>query len=267
MLPHLLKNARIESGFDLLVILKEHYCVGDRQSWWWPSFFSRRIESGVEVEGARVIQPDLSLCFAAILGQNTKYTHAASALHNLYTFLYEGIKKNDAIESYKEYPCPKLTQIAQPHYADSILQLLAQLRIHDISGIIRGAGFHTQKATRIILLAQHILQDFSDFDNFVHHVTKEWLLSQKGIGPESASSILNYALKREEMVVDSYTQRLLAYCGLIFESYEEMQAFLTRDLEQACALYGGMPLAQIMARLHGKIVECSKQYKFPKIHI
>ncbi|MDD7296902.1 MAG: hypothetical protein PUG77_06405 [Helicobacter bilis] len=97
------------------------------------------------------------------------------------------------------------------------------------------------------------------------HVTKEWLLSQKGIGLESASSILNYALKREEMVVDSYTQRLLGHCGLLFDDYHSMQDFLTRNLYRASEIYGDMPLAQIMARFHGKIVECSKQYKLAKL--
>ncbi|MCI5787415.1 MAG: endonuclease III [Helicobacter trogontum] len=267
MLPHFLQNTEINDGFDLLVILRKHYCVGNRQSWWWPNFLSLRVENGIEIEGATQVQFDLSLCFATILGQNTKYEYAATSLSNLYMFFYDNIAKNpnDDLQLYSTYPNPHLAQIAQPYYQDSILQLLAQLLPQDIMPLIRISGFYQQKATRLITLAQNIIKDFETFHNFSTQVTKEWLLSQKGIGLESASSILNYALKREEMVVDSYTQRLLGHCGLLFDDYYSIQNFLTQNLYKAHDLYGDMPLAQIMARFHGKIVECSKQYKIAKL--
>ena len=267
MLPHFLQNIEINDGFDLLVILRQHYNVGDKQSWWWPSFLSLRVENGIEINGAAQIEMDLSLCFAAILGQNTKYEYAATSLSNLYMFFYNNLTKtpNDDIQLYSNYPNPQLTLIAQPHYQDLILKQLANLLPQDIMPLIRISGFYQQKATRLIALAKNIIKDFETFHNFSLHVTKEWLLSQKGIGLESASSILNYALKREEMVVDSYTQRLLGHCGLLFDDYHSMQDFLTQNLYRASDLYGDMPLAQIMARFHGKIVECSKQYKLSKI--
>ncbi len=266
-LPSFLQDVNIASGFDLLVILRQHYYVGDKQSWWWPNFLSLRIENGIEMEGATQIYADLSLCFAAILGQNTKYIHAAHALSQLYHFLSQNItiQPHDTLISYSHYPQPQLAQIAQPHYQDSILQQLAYYTPQELIPFIRIAGFYQQKAMRIIALAQNIINDFATFDNFALHVTKEWLLQQKGIGLETASSILNYALKREEMVVDSYTQRLLGHCGFLFDDYESIQAFLTTDLHRAYALYDGMPLAQIMARLHGKIVECMKQYQLQKL--
>lgn len=267
MLPHFLQNIEINDGFDLLKILHKHYNVGDRQSWWWPSFLSLRVENGIEMNGAAQIEMDLSLCFAAILGQNTKYEYAATSLSNLYMFFYNNLTKtpNDDIGLYSTYPNPQLTLIAQPHYQDLILKQLANLLPQDIMPFIRISGFYQQKATRLIALAQNIIKDFETFHNFSLHVTKEWLLSQKGIGLESASSILNYALKREEMVVDSYTQRLLGHCGLLFDDYHSMQDFLTQNLYRASEIYGDMPLAQIMARFHGKIVECSKQYKLAKL--
>lgn len=267
MLPSFLKHVEINNGFDLLVLLRKHYNVGDRQSWWWPSFFSLEIKNGIEVKGANRIQSDLSLCFAAILGQNTKYTNAASALNNLYNFFYNTIEKkaNDNISLYMKYPQPHLTLIAQSSYQDSILQQLASHTHQTIIPLIRIAGFYQQKAVRLITLAQNIIRDFGTFSQFALNVTQEWLLEQKGIGRESASSILNYALKREEMVVDSYTQRLLGHCGILFDDYDSIQNFLTTNLEQAQTLYDSMPLAQIMARLHGKIVELNKQYRLPKL--
>lgn len=266
LLPIFLKNVEINDGFDLLVILHKHYNVGDNYSWWWPSFFSLRVENGIEVEGARQINHDLSLCFAAILGQNTKYTNAANALSNLYNFFYNTIEKpSDNLSLYKHYPQPHLTLISQPKYQDSILQQLANQTQQSIIPLIKTAGFHQQKASRIITLAQNIIQDFGTFSEFATNVTKGWLLKQKGIGQESASSILNYALKREEMVVDNYTQRLLWHCGMLFDDYYCMQNFLMTNLEKAQTLYDSMSLAQIMARFHGKIVELNKQYRLGRI--
>lgn len=268
MLPHFLNNVEINDGFDLLMILRKHYYVGDRQSWWWPSFFSLRVENGIETEGAKQIQADLSLCFAAILGQNTKYINAANALHNLYNFFYSTIKQDlsDNISLYMQYPNPQLTLIAQPKYQDLVLKNLASQTPKDIIPFIKTAGFYQQKAVRIITLSQNIIRDFGTFSQFALNVTQKWLLEQKGIGQESASSILNYALKREEMVIDNYTQRLLGHCGIFFEDYDSIQKFMTTNLHKAQKLYNSMPLSQIMARLHGKIVECNKQYRLSKIY-
>ena len=126
--------------------------------------------------------------------------------------------------------------------------------------MIHKTGFHNQKAHRILLLANNAMADFGSFGAFAKGVSKEWLLAQKGIGNESASSILNYGLKREEMVADRYTQRLLASLGLEYDSYEDLQAFLCENLEKGKNLYDfDIPLAQLMARFHGKIVEHGKR--------
>lgn len=51
------------------------------------------------------------------------------------------------------------------------------------------------------------------------------LLGVKGIGPETADSILLYGLRKPIFVVDAYTKRILSRHGLISEkaSYEEIQ--------------------------------------------
>jgi endonuclease-3 related protein len=47
----------------------------------------------------------------------------------------------------------------------------------------------------------------------------------KGIGPETADSILLYALGKPIFVVDAYTKRILSRHGIVSEkaSYEEIQ--------------------------------------------
>lgn len=88
---------------------------------------------------------------------------------------------------------------------------------------------------------------------------REWLLAQKGIGEESADSILCYACRQEAMVVDAYTARLLASFGYSFESYAELQAWiedgLVSNLSKINQLYGKeIGLNELYARFHGKIV-------------
>lgn len=102
--------------------------------------------------------------------------------------------------------------------------------------------------------------DFGDFGGFCDNVEREWLLLQKGIGFESADSILNYACGREVMVVDKYSFRLLQQLGIEIYEYNELQSwFMDLALGDLHRLYKDMPLAQIYARYHGKIVEFSKR--------
>jgi endonuclease-3 related protein len=54
---------------------------------------------------------------------------------------------------------------------------------------------------------------------------RDKLLGVKGIGPETADSILLYGLRKPIFVVDAYTRRILSRHGMISEniSYEEIQ--------------------------------------------
>ena len=68
---------------------------------------------------------------------------------------------------------------------------------------------------------------------------REGLLSVKGIGPETADSILLYAFRRPVFVIDAYTYRILNRHG-IFEdptSYEELQAFFQDHLPEEDSLF------------------------------
>lgn len=124
-------------------------------------------------------------------------------------------------------------------------------------------GLQRQKSRYISLIANNILNDFGSFANFKAQVEFEWLIVQKGIGRESAYSILNYACLKEYMVVDSYTHKLLSKLGIEISDYEELRSFCengVRDnLKGVYKLYPqSMSLAQIFARFHGKIVEFGK---------
>ena len=146
------------------------------------------------------------------------------------------------------------------------LHSLANVEIKTLQTLIKPSGFYNTKAKRLQQLCKNILQDFGDFESFQEGVSREWLLAQKGIGEETADSILSYACGKEAMVVDSYTQRILEALGYTFESYEEIQNWLidgiVENLTQVRELYGyEIPLSTIYSRFHGKIVE------YAKVHI
>lgn len=174
----------------------------------------------------------------AILTQNTKWENVQKSLQNLHNF---ALLTNNSEQD--------LLNLSKSDWLT-------------LSSLITPSGFANQKAKRLIALAQNILEEFGSFETFTQEVSGEWLLSQKGIGCESRDCILNYACLREIMVVDRYTQRLLAQNGYEIFEYEELQDWFMGGLMwgDVYALYDtNLSLAQIYARYHGKIVEFSKR--------
>lgn len=170
----------------------------------------------------------------AILTQNTKWTNVEKSLENL--------RKYDLItlETLCDADLPLLTHAITP------------------------SGFKNQKAVRLKLLCQNIQTVFGDFETFQEEVSRSWLLKQKGVGEETADAILCYSCKKEEMIVDKYTQRLVGHFGFEFESYEDLKQWceygINENFDKIIELYGyEITLNQIYCRFHGKIVEFMKQ--------
>ncbi len=146
------------------------------------------------------------------------------------------------------------------------LEKIAEIDVEFLATLIKPSGFYNTKAQRLKLLCQNIIKDFGDFENLKKEVSREWLLAQKGIGFESADSILCYACFREVFVVDNYTNRLLKSLGYEFESYEEIQEWMVEgiesNIESIKRLYkSDINLYTIYSRFHGKIVELGKSKK------
>jgi len=120
------------------------------------------------------------------------------------------------------------------------------------------SGFYNQKAPRLLTLTQDIKNTFHDFKTFQKEVSREWLLSKKGIGEESADAILCYACLRDEMVIDSYTKRLLKSFDIEFRKYSEYKFFLEDELRD---VFVKSELNEIFAKYHGNIVEYNKSLK------
>jgi len=167
----------------------------------------------------------------AILTQNTTWSNVEKALDKL--------KSTDALE----------------------LEKLANIDTPLLQELIRPSGFYKQKAKYLKLLSQNILNDFGDFEFFKSEVTRDWLLAQKGIGQESADAILNYACYKEAFVVDSYTNRLLNAFGYEFNSYLELQEWITDSFYSGyIEVFPNLSRANAYARAHGMVVEYCKIY-------
>ena len=145
----------------------------------------------------------------------------------------------------------------------SSLEDMARLEVSSLAELIKPSGFYNTKAKNLHRLVGAILEEFGSFENFCDAIDREWLLSQKGIGEESADSILCYACLKEALVVDAYTARLLNAYGYEFESYAALQAWMLEglsDLAKIEVLCGKtITRHELYARFHGKIVEFCKE--------
>jgi endonuclease-3 related protein len=137
-------------------------------------------------------------------------------------------------------------------------EALAGAGLDELMELIRPSGLFKNKSKVLRLFSAHLLEDYGSFDAFKSDVSREWLLTQKGIGPETADSILCYACERDAMVVDAYTARLLEAFGYTFETYDDLQAWCTEGFAE---MYAEEELPKRYAQFHGMIVEYVKRFK------
>ncbi|WP_457606944.1 3-methyladenine DNA glycosylase [Nitratifractor sp.] len=139
---------------------------------------------------------------------------------------------------------------------------LAEYPLSSLEALIRPSGFFRAKARNLRDLSLQMLEDFASFDAFREEAEREWLLERRGVGPETADAILNYACYKEAFVMDSYTARLLEALGYSFDSYETLQEWMLEGLAgREEELFPGLPRAQCYARSHGMIVEYCKVHR------
>lgn len=134
---------------------------------------------------------------------------------------------------------------------------LNALNVKALANHIRPAGYFNVKAKR--------LKNFLSF--FVGHYggsvkrmkacdgakLRRELLSINGIGPETADSILLYALEKPFFVVDAYTKRIFSRHGIVQkdDAYEKVQKAFIRSLLCDVRLYN---------EYHALIVKVAKDF-------
>jgi len=163
----------------------------------------------------------------AVLTQNTNWANVEKAISNL--------------KATGEFTVQGLYQMAQDRLAN----------------LIRPAGYFNIKAGRLRNLLKMVIEEYhGDLQKLFHEPTRalrEKLLSVKGIGPETADSIVLYAAQRPVFVVDAYTFRILARHSMILDhaSYEELQDLFVTHLPEDVQMYN---------EFHALIVRLGKTY-------
>ncbi|MEK6776353.1 MAG: endonuclease III domain-containing protein [bacterium] len=106
-----------------------------------------------------------------------------------------------------------------------------------LSRLIRPSGYFNIKADRLKSFTDFLMSEYGgSLKGMLREKTvtlREKLLSVKGIGPETADSILLYAAGMPVFVVDAYTRRILSRHGLCEDkaSYNQIQSLFMENLK------------------------------------
>jgi len=135
---------------------------------------------------------------------------------------------------------------------------LAAVRLKKLEKLVRPSGYYRQKATRLkifldFFLSPPIKGSIRNMKKIETSRLRGMLLSVKGIGPETADSILLYALDKPVFVVDAYTSRIFSRLGLVDGkiSYEDLRGFFTKNLARDVPLFKDY---------HAQLVALGKEY-------
>jgi endonuclease III related protein len=149
----------------------------------------------------------------AILTQNTAWKNVARAIANL--------RENNVLsfEQICEIPAPQLALL------------------------IRSSGFYNEKARKIKGFCDYIGGNWGgDLDGFLAQdcdTLRTELLGIRGIGPETADSIVLYAANKPSFVVDTYTYRIFFRHGWVaeFSTYDDLRDYFMGALEPDVGFY------------------------------
>ena len=140
-------------------------------------------------------------------------------------------------------------------------QNLHQMDVQKLAGLIRPAGYFNIKAARLKNFLNWLFDNYAgslkQLECLGSEEMREQLLSIKGIGAETADSIVLYAYHKPVFVVDTYTCRVLCRHGLIEEGagYEEVRGFFESNLPTDVELFN---------EFHALLVRVGKEYCRPK---
>jgi len=173
---------------------------------------------------------EFEVLVGAILTQNTAWTNVEKAIANM--------KKERIIT----------------------LRKVADCNLSTLKRLIKPAGFFNQKAVYLRELCRYILNNYGSLKKFytkdLQELRKE-LLSLKGVGNETADTILLYSAGKPSFVIDAYTLRII---GRVFDQnmrYVEVKDWFETTTKKDTKHY---------QHYHALIVEFAKKYcqKKPK---
>ncbi|KJU84660.1 HhH-GPD family protein [Candidatus Magnetobacterium bavaricum] len=171
------------------------------------------------------------IALGAILTQNTNWENVRKAINNL--------READCLTTERLYEMPQV-QLAQ---------------------FLRPSGYFNVKTRRVMAFIEFLVKGYGgDIENMRTVGTsllRQQLLGIHGIGPETADSILLYALDRPVFVIDMYTKRVLSRHNVLdFKcGYDEFQRVFYDALPGDLQLYN---------EYHALLVKTGKLYCKPK---
>lgn len=134
------------------------------------------------------------------------------------------------------------------------LDALLALPEPELAELIRSSGYYNIKAARLRALLAVLREDggLSGWREYDTAALRQRLLAIRGVGEETADSILLYALGRPVFVIDAYTRRVFSRLGLVTgeESYRQLAAWFERQLDADLDLFQDFH-AQIVALGNG----------------
>ena len=176
-------------------------------------------------------QTQFEIALGAILTQNTNWTNVEKAIMNL--------KAADCLS------CEKIHRLSHTQLAE----------------LIRPAGYFNVKAKRLMNFVTWLSNNYEGSLTNLESVDtvrlREELLMIKGVGRETADSILLYALGRPVFVVDAYTARITIRHGLIEPEadYEQLRELFESNLPKEPELFN---------EYHALLVRVGKEFCRPK---
>ena len=165
-----------------------------------------------------------------------------------------------------------LTQSTSWHNVEKAIEALKDRELLSVSRIIeandkvlaeviRPSGYYNVKAIRLKNFCHFVQENYGgSLENMVadelRHL-RDCLLLVRGIGEETADSILLYAGGKPVFVIDAYARRILGRHGFETEkaSYGDLQAFFMAHLPPDAALFN---------QYHALLVETGKQFCLKK---
>lgn len=192
---------------------------------WWPVDHAYHRKQGSD--------PRFEIIVGAILTQNTAWSNVEKALHEL--------------------KCHNLLNVQALNHVDELVLITC----------IRSSGFFNQKAQRLRLFCSFLIDEYNGEISklFLGSLTqvRQRLLSLKGIGHETADSILLYAGNKPVFIVDAYTKRLCQRLALPVSvlKYDVVQNFFEQQLSKS---FDKSELVDVYQQYHAMIVELAKQF-------
>jgi endonuclease-3 related protein len=185
------------------------------------------------------------IAIGAILTQNTNWSNVEKAIKNL--------KEANLLSPEKLHKIPE----------------------KKLAGLIRPAGYYNIKTLRVKAFIDFLMKNYSgDMEKMKEEslpTLRKKLLSIHGIGPETADSIILYALNKPVFVVDAYTKRVFSRHGIMDQkaSYDDYQRLFYKELDEDVKIFNEyhallVRVAKDFCKSKPKCEECPLNLNYPK---